>query len=452
MMSTTPEIRELRGFEATRAFIEARPLLDEYEATPALRASIERLFGEALTPDQVVERILRAVRAQGDEAVRRYAALIEGTALDELRVPEERIREAWERTPRELQGALQVCADRVRAFHEKQPVTSWLDWDVTGSALGQMILPLERVGIYAPNGRAPYPSSLLMAAIPAQVAGVREVVVATPPRDGELSDVILAAAHIAGVREIYPLGGAVAVAALAYGTSSIPRVDKILGPGNLFVVLAKRRVFGVVGIDQLPGPTETLLLADESADPAWVAADMLAQAEHDPMATAMLITTSQDLAEAVRQELGEQICRLSRREVIAESLSSRGAVAVVDNLDEAMDLANLFAPEHLCLLLRDPWQWIGKVRHAGGVFVGEYASEALGDYAVGPTHVMPTGRTARFSSPLQVWDFVKITSVFGVSAAQARNLAGPAVTLAEAEGLTAHAAAMRRRLQEDEGR
>ncbi|MGC9359213.1 MAG: histidinol dehydrogenase [Anaerolineae bacterium] len=450
MMSTTPKTRLLTGFEATRAFIEARPLLDEYEATPALRASIERLFGEALTPDQVVERILRDVRAQGDEAVRGYAELIEGAALDELRVPEGRIEQAWKNTPTGLRDALQVCADRIRAFHEKQPVTSWLDWDETGSALGQMILPLERVGIYAPNGRAPYPSSLLMAAIPAQVAGVREVVVATPPRGGELSDVILAAAHIAGVREVYPLGGAVAIGALAYGTASIPRVDKILGPGNLFVVLAKRRVYGVVGIDQLPGPTETLLLADESADPAWVAADMLAQAEHDPMATAMLITTSQDLAAAARQELGKQMRALSRREVIAESLASRGAIAVVDSLDEAIELANLFAPEHLCLLLRDPWQWVGKVRNAGGIFVGEYTSEALGDYVVGPTHVMPTGRTARFSSPLQVWDFVKITSVFGLSAAQARDLTEPAVTVAEAEGLTAHAAAMRQRLQEDE--
>jgi len=452
MMPTAPKIRLLTGFEATRAFIEARPLLDEYEATPALRASIERLFGEALTPDQVVERILREVRAQGDEAVRRYAELIEGAPLDELRVSEERIEQAWERTPPELRDALQTCADRIRAFHEKQPVTSWLDWDTTGSAVGQMILPLERVGIYAPNGRAPYPSSLLMAAIPAQVAGVHEVVVATPPRDGELSDVILAAAHIAGVREIYPLGGAVAVGALAYGTASIPGVDKILGPGNLFVVLAKRRVYGVVGIDQLPGPTETLLLADESADPAWLAADMLAQAEHDPMATAMLITTSQHLAQVVRREVATQMPTLSRREVIAESLASRGAIAVVGSSDEALELANLFAPEHLCLLLRDPWQWVGKVRHAGGVFVGEYASEALGDYAVGPTHVMPTGRTARFSSPLQVWDFVKITSVFGPSAEQARDLTGAAVTVAEAEGLTAHAAAMRKRLQEGERR
>jgi len=449
-MTSTPQIQMLQGFEATRAFIEARAPLDEYEVSPALRASIERLFGEALAPDQVVERILRDVRAQGDEAVRRYSALIERTELHELRVPEERIQQAWERTPKQLREALRICADRIRAFHEKQPVTSWLDWDTTGSALGQMVLPLERVGIYAPNGRAPYPSSLLMAAIPAQVAGVQEVVVATPPRDGELSDVILAAAHVAGVREVYPLGGAVAIGALAYGTASIRSVDKILGPGNVFVVLAKRRVYGVVGIDQLPGPTETLLLADDSADPGLVAADMLAQAEHDPMATAMLITTSQMLAEAAQRELSEQMATLSRREVIADSLASRGAIAVVESLDEAMELANLFAPEHLCLLLRNPWEWLGKVRHAGGVFVGEYASEALGDYAVGPTHIMPTSRTARFSSPLQVWDFVKITSVFGLSATQARALTGTAVTVAEAEGLTAHAAAMRRRFEEDE--
>lgn len=449
MMPSKPQVRMLRGYAAARSFILARPPLDEYEASPALRASIERLFGELLTPDQVVERILKDVRSEGDVAVRHYSALIEGAELAEMRVPEERIQQAWDRTPVPLRDALRACANRIRSFHEKQPVTSWLDWDETGGALGQIVQPLERVGIYAPNGRAPYPSSLLMAALPAQVAGVKEVVVATPPRDGALNDAILAAAYVAGVREVYPLGGAVAIGALAYGTASIRPVDKILGPGNLFVVLAKRRVYGVVGIDQLPGPTETLLVADDSADATLVAADMLAQAEHDPMATAMLITTSSRLAESARRELTAQSVHLSRREIIAESLATRGAIAVVDTLDEAMELANLFAPEHLCLLVRDPWAWVGKVRHAGGVFLGEYASEALGDYAVGPTHVMPTGRTARFSSPLQVWDFVKITSVFGLSAPQARALSEAAITVAETEGLTAHAAAMRRRLRGD---
>ncbi len=446
-MSNANPIRLLRGFDATRSFLEARPPLDAYEASPGLQAGIQRLFGEPLTPDQVVERILRDIRSEGDDAVRRYATLIEGAELTDLSVPQERIAEAWERTPTSLRDALQRCADSIRAFHEKQPVTSWLDWDDDGGALGQMVRPMERVAIYAPNGRAPYPSSLLMAAVPAQVAGVDEIVVATPPRDGQLNDTILAAAHVAGVTEIVPLGGAIAVGALAYGTESIRPVDKILGPGNIFVVLAKRRVYGVVGIDQLPGPTETLLVADDSADAGMVAADMLAQAEHDPMATAMLITTSPELVDAVQTELAAQQEQLARRDITAESLATRGAIALVDSLDEAMDLANLFAPEHLCLLMRDPWSWVGKVRHAGGIFVGEHVSEALGDYAAGPTHVMPTGRTARFSSPLQVWDFVKITSVFALSAERARVLSEPALVVAEAEGLTAHAAAMRRRLR-----
>jgi len=291
-----------------------------------------------------------------------------------------------------------------------------------------------------------------MAAIPARVAGVGEVVVATPPREGELNDAILAAAYIAGVREVYALGGAQAIAALAYGTESVPRVDKILGPGNIFVVLAKRRVFGVVDIDQLPGPTETLLIADGSANPAYVAADLLAQAEHDPLATALLLTTSEELAMKVQGELERQLKALSRGEVISASLANRGGIVVVDSLDVALELANEYAPEHLCLLTADPWSLVGRVENAGGVFVGEWSSEALGDYVVGPSHIMPTGQTARFSSPLNVGDFLKITSVFGLGPATARELGAAAITLAEVEGLTAHAQAVRLRLEEPKER
>jgi histidinol dehydrogenase len=291
-----------------------------------------------------------------------------------------------------------------------------------------------------------------MAAIPARVAGVPEVVVTTPPREGELNDAILAAAYIAGVREVYALGGAQAIAALAYGTESVPRVDKILGPGNLFVILAKRRVFGVVDIDQLPGPTETLLIADESANPAYVAADLLAQAEHDPLATALLITTSADLALQVQGELERQVGALSRKETILSSLTNRGGIVVVDRLDEALELANEYAPEHLCLLTADPWSLVGRVENAGGVFVGEWSSEALGDYVVGPSHIMPTGQTARFSSPLNVGDFLKITSVFGLAPSTARELGAAAIAIAEVEGLTAHAQAVRMRLAEHKGR
>ncbi len=299
-----------------------------------------------------------------------------------------------------------------------------------------------------PGGTAPLPSSLLMAAIPAQVAGVREVAVATPPtRSGHINPVTLAAAKIANVNSVYAMGGAHGIAALAFGTESVARVDKIVGPGGLFVTLAKRQVFGMVGIDGLYGPTETLLIADDSANPAWCAADLLAQAEHDVLATSLLITPSRSLASAVAVEIEKQIADLSRREIISQSLSQQGAIIVVENLNQAIELASEYAPEHLCLLVREPWNWVGKVENAGGVFVGEWTNEALGDYVIGPSHVMPTAGTARFSSPLNVNDFVKISNVFSISQNEARVLGERAATLAEAEGLTAHAAAIKKRYE-----
>ncbi len=441
-------LRVVRGAAAARETLLRRKPLDELEAPTALRESIASIFGEPLTPDQAVARILADVRAQGDEAVRDYSRRIDGAELDELRVSPERIARAWRNTSLAVRDALELAVARIRAFHERQACQSWMQWDADGGGLGQIIQPLERVGIYAPNGRAPYPSSLLMAAVPARVAGVKQVVVATPPRGGELNDALLAAAYAAGVDEVYAIGGAQAIGALAYGTESVPRVDKILGPGSIFVVLAKRRVFGTVGIDALPGPTETLLIADESAKPAYVAADMLAQAEHDPMATALLITTSETLAAAVQTEMERQLTSLTRRTIIAESLARQGGIVLVDDLATAIALANDYAPEHLCLLTRDPWRHVGQVRNAGGVFVGELSSEALGDYVTGPTHIMPTGQTARFSSPVQVWDFVKITSVFGVGSETARQTSAAAATLADLEGFTAHANAVRIRLEE----
>ncbi|MHB0858870.1 MAG: histidinol dehydrogenase [Anaerolineae bacterium] len=466
-MSQDVTVRIVHGAAEGRRTLLKREPLEEYQASPALQASIERLFGAPLTPDEVVARILADVKARGDLAVREYSRRIDGAEDVALRVSAERIALAWERTPAPLREALELAAERIETFHRHQPRNTWLEWDAEGGALGQIVRPLERVGIYAPNGRVPYPSSLLMAAIPARVAGVPHVVVATPPRGGDLNDTILAAAHVAGVREVYAVGGAQAIAALAYGTESISRVDKILGPGNIFVVLAKRRVFGAVDIDQLPGPTETLLVADETANTAYVAADMLAQMEHDPMASALLLTTSAALAEEVRGEIGRQIQALSNQEgeggsqarpyggsveAILASLEARSGIVVVESLDEAMDLANDYAPEHLCLLTASPWDLVGRVRNAGGVFVGELSSEALGDYVVGPSHIMPTGQTARFSSPVNVWDFVKITSVFGVSAGVARQVSKAGIVLAEREELSAHANAMRVRLQELERR
>ena len=445
-------VRIIYGAEEGRRTLLCRQPLDEYDLSAEDQDHIERLFGERLTADQVVGRILRDVRAGGDQALYRYSRLLDGSELDALRVSEERIDLAWERTSPKLQQALQLSADRIEAFHRRQHRSSWVEWDAEGGALGQIVRPLERVGIYAPNGRASYPSSLLMAAVPARVAGVPEVVVASPPRQGQLNDTILAAARVAGVSEVYAIGGAQAIGALAYGTESIPSVDKVLGPGGIFVVLAKRRVFGAVGIDQLPGPTETLLIADESADPSYVAADLLAQAEHDPLASALLITTSEELAIRVRGEAEQQLHGLSRREIIEASLQARGGIVIVDGLDQALDLANEYAPEHLCLLTTNPWDLVGRVKNAGGIFVGELSSEALGDYVVGPSHIMPTGQTARFSSPVNIWDFVKITSVFGLGEGVAREISQAAMAIAEEEGLTAHAQAIRIRCPQLEER
>ncbi len=445
-MTDADSLRIVYGAAEARRTLLRRQALEEYEVSPALQANIERLFGLPLTPDQVVTRILAEVKADGDRALRKYSRLLDEADPETWRVPEERIELAWQRTEPALRQALDLAAQRIAAFHQRQPRNSWLEWDAEGGALGQIVRPLERVGIYAPNGRAPYPSSLLMAAIPARVAGVPQVVVVTPPRQGELNDTILAAACVAGVHEIYALGGAQAIAALAYGTASVPRVDKILGPGNIFVVLAKRRVYGSVDIDQLPGPTETLIVADDAANPAYVAADMLAQAEHDPLASALLITPAEALALAVREQVDRQLAALSRREIILSSLRVRGGAVVVANLDEALDLANEYAPEHLCLLTASPWDLVGRVKNAGGIFVGELSSEPLGDYVVGPSHIMPTGQTARFSSPVNVWDFVKITSVFALGPGTAREISPAAIAFAEKEGLTAHAQAVRMRL------
>jgi histidinol dehydrogenase len=288
-----------------------------------------------------------------------------------------------------------------------------------------------------------------MAAVPARVAEVKQVVLASPPGgpNGEVSDVLLAAARVAGVDAVYRVGGAQAIAGLAYGTESLPRVDKIVGPGNLFVVLAKRMVFGQVGIEALPGPTECLVVADEFANPAWVAADLLAQAEHDPLACSLLITPDAALAEAVDRELAEQVQSLPRRAIVEESLANRGGIVETTDLDEAIDVANAFAGEHLCLAVRDPWTWLGKIRHAGGVFLGELNAEAIGDYTAGPSHIMPTGGTARFSSPVNVDDFLKIISVFGLGAEDLRQAGPPAVVLARAESLEAHARAVECRLE-----
>jgi histidinol dehydrogenase len=445
-MATTAVIRIISAAEGRRSVL-ARRSVGDVTVTPGLAAGIECVFGRPLTPDQAVVTILEDVRARGDAAVREWTRRIDGTDVAELQVPAERLAAAYEAISSDLRRALHVSIDRVRAFHARQPTHGWVDWSADGGALGQIVRPLEQVGVYAPGGTAPYPSTLVMSAVPAQVAGVPHIAVVSPPgKDGWPSPLVLAAAHACGVEAVYRVGGAQSIAALAYGTASVPRVDKIVGPGNIFVVLAKRHVYGMVDIDGLPGPTETLVVADEHATPALVAADLLAQAEHDLLASAILITPSRRLAEAVQAQVADQIESLSRSEIIAESLQGQGGIVVCADLDEAIDLANEYAAEHLCLHVADPWPWVGKVKNAGGVFLGEHSCEALGDYVIGPSHVMPTLGTARFASPLTVRDFTKIISLFGLSRAEAQAIGAAAHALAQAEGLTAHAAAVARRL------
>ena len=425
-----------------------RMAVDPDALPAAVRAGIRETFGEDLGAEEVVRRVLEDVRSRGDTALRHFTLAFDHVSVADLKVTDQEIDAAVERVGATVMAALEAAAQRIRAFHEHGRRRSWLDHTPTGGALGQLIRPLDRVGVYAPGGRAPYPSSVLMAAVPARVAEVKEVVLASPPGgpNGEVADVLLAAARVAKVDAVYRVGGAQAVAGLAYGTETLPRVDKIVGPGNLFVVLAKRLVFGQVGIEALPGPTECLVVADESANPAWVAADLLAQAEHDPLACSLLITPDSDLAEAVDLELAEQIATLPRRAIVEESLAHRGGIAETLDLGEAVDLANAFAGEHLCLAVRDPWTWLGRIRHAGGVFLGELNAEAIGDYTAGPSHIMPTGGTARFSSPVNLDDFVKIISVFGLGPEDLRQAGPPAVILARAESLEAHARAVECRL------
>ncbi|MGE5619362.1 MAG: histidinol dehydrogenase [Sphingomonadaceae bacterium] len=444
------ELRIARSKEEGLRLLLAGRNLDQLAAPPSLAKRIQASFGEPLTPLQVVERIVSAIREEGDAALERYCRLIDGGFPSPVRVDRSEMSAARRRIDPELLAAFEVAAERILEFHRKSTRRSWFETSPSG-VFGQIVRPLARVGLYVPGGTATYPSSLLMSALPARAAGVEEVIVATPPsRDGKVPEVVLAAADVAGVSALYKVGGAQAIAAMAYGTESIPRVDKILGPGNIFVALAKRMVAGVVGIDAITGPTETLIVADGSADPEHVAADLLAQAEHDPLAQPVLITTSAGLVERLPEEIERQLETLRRASVARESLESRGVVVVVESLEEAVAMANEYAPEHLCLEVAEPWSLLDSVRAAGGVFLGASSVEALGDYVAGPSHVMPTGGSARFSSPLTVDDFVKVSSLFAVSPTGLRDLGPAAVRMALAEGLDAHAASIQRRLDEGE--
>lgn len=426
---------------AQRSILKRTPP-DEFPISQHVLDGIKNLFGESLTAEQAVTKILKDVRTRGDSALQDWTKRLDSLNLKPAPVSKDMIQAAFDSLPPAQREALEKAAARVEAFHRKQPLTSWFTNEL-GGTLGQIIRPIQRVGLYVPGGTAPLPSTVLMSAIPARVAGVKEIVVVTPPSlqspSSAIAPIILAACAVAGVDEIYPLGGAQAIAALAYGTETVRPVDKIFGPGNLFVTLAKRQVYGVVGIDGLAGPTETVVIADDSANPSWVAADLLAQAEHDFLASAILLTPSQSLIEKVQIEIGKQLEDRSRADIITASLENRGGAVLTRDLEEAVQLANEYAPEHLALSVNEPWRWVEKVNNAGGVFVGEHSFEVLGDYLAGPSHVMPTGGSARFASPLTVWDFVKIVSLVALDDKTAQAVGPVAATLAQAEGLDGHA-------------
>ena len=400
--------------------------------------------------EQTVADIIRRVRAEGDGAVleftRRFDRL-DAASMAELELPRKALQDALDHLSAIQRLALEAAAQRVSAYHERQRLESWSFTEADGTRLGQKITALDRVGLYVPGGKAAYPSSVLMNALPAKVAGVGELIMVVPTPHGEKNALVLAAACLARVDRVFTIGGAQAVAALAYGTQTIPQVDKIVGPGNAYVAEAKRRVFGTVGIDMVAGPSEVLIIADASANPDWVAIDLFAQAEHDELAQAILLCPDADFIARVAASIEKLLPDMPRREVIAASLKGRGALIQVVDLDEACELANRIAPEHLELAVAEPAGLMEKVRHAGAIFVGHYASESLGDYCAGPNHVLPTSRSARFSSPLGVYDFQKRSSIIEVSAAGAKTLGPIAATLAHGEGLTAHANAAEFRLR-----
>jgi histidinol dehydrogenase len=420
---------------------------------PGFSASLEALieFESAQDPaiDAQVAAIVADVRLRGDEALREYTARFDRLVVPDaaaLEITADAMRAAYDGLPAVQREALTVAAERVRAFHEQQKGAGFTVREADGTELGQRVTPLDRVGIYVPGGKAAYPSSVLMNAVPAHVAGVAEIVMVVPTPDGVRNPLVLAAAHLAGVTRAFTIGGAQAVAALAYGTATVPAVDKICGPGNAYVAAAKRRVFGTVGIDMVAGVSEIVVVADASANPDWIALDLFSQAEHDEMAQAILVTPDAGLIDKVEASARRLLAEMPRAAIITASLAHRGGLVRTRDLAEACAVVNRIAPEHLELAVADPDALLPLIRHAGAIFVGHYASESLGDYCAGPNHVLPTGRTARFSSPLGVYDFEKRSSVLRISREAAQTLGRIASTLAHGEGLTAHARSAEARL------
>jgi len=407
---------------------------------------LDALLAYEATADEKLEAtvaaILADVRVRGDAAVLEYTARFDRLAIAgaaEMELPREELRAAFDGLPTEQRVALEAAAQRVTDYHQKQVQSSWSYTDADGTLLGQQVTPLDRVGLYVPGGKAAYPSSVLMNALPAKVAGVAELIMVVPTPDGVKNQLVLAAAYLSGVDRVFTIGGAQAVGALAYGTATIPKVDKIVGPGNAYVAAAKRRVFGICGIDMIAGPSEILVICDGLTNPDWIAMDLFSQAEHDELAQAILLSPDADFIKAVAASADRLLEQMPRREIIKTALENRGALIHVASLDEACAISNRIAPEHLEMSVADPQDWLPKLKHAGAIFMGRYTSESLGDYCAGPNHVLPTSGTARFSSPLGVYDFQKRSSLIQVSEQGARTLGAIAATLALGEGLQAHA-------------
>ncbi len=433
-------MRIVHGMEQGQALLTRRPGYEEPELTPASAQRTAAIFGEPQTATQAVRRIVADVRAKGDAALRDYAKRIDGADIEDMEVPKEQWASALLEIPSDLRRALEMAAGRIGAYASACMPKGWHD---EHAGYGERVVPIERVGLYVPGGSAQYPSTVLMSAIPARVAGVSEVVLCTPWP----SPATLAAAHIAAVDRVFAVGGAQGIAAMAFGTETVPKVDKICGPGNIFVSIAKREVYGHVDIDGLYGPTETVVIADASADAALCAADLLAQAEHDEMASPVFITTDAGLAERVSAEIESQLQRLERQSVARQAVDRQGVGVVVDSVEQAIDLANAFAPEHMCLLVENAVSYAPRVRNAGGLFIGEQSPEVMGDYVAGPSHVMPTAGTARYASYLGVHHFLRHVPVVSLSKATLMGAGPAAAAIARAEGLTAHARAVEMRLE-----
>jgi histidinol dehydrogenase len=436
----------VRGFKEAESLLSRRVISTEYSISPAFKNKLVEMYGTG-EPEQVVKQIVNDIRKNGDLALRDYTLKIDNIKLQDIEVSPREINEARYKIDRSLYNALEIAAAQIRAFHTTQ--RDALFGGIQNMGKGTVARPLDRVGVYAPGGTASYPSTVLMTAIPARVAGVKKVILATPPgKDGKVPAVTLAAAYIAEVDHVFCMGGSQAIAALAYGTQSVPAVDKICGPGNIFVMLAKKLVYGTVDIDGLQGPSEVLIIADIKARAKRLAAEILAQAEHDTLASSILITDSPSLATAIEREVDVQIQELNRFKIASESLANNGIIIIVDSMDEAIELSNLYAPEHLCLDMVNAEDYLDKITNAGCVFYGYAPTVAMGDYVAGPSHALPTSGTARFASPLNISDFIKYTNLVKITREELEKYGPVAMTIAEAEGLQAHSRTIDVRLTE----